>query len=118
MGYKAYILGEGIDGIAKTPKYASAICGIPEEQIYQLARELGHAKAPYIAQGWGPQRQAAGEQTARAIFMLPILLGKIGLPGTNNGASDFLFHTTDVMTMPTGKTRFRQKFPALNGWKP
>lgn len=54
LGYKAYILGEGIDGIAKTPKYASAICGIPEEQIYQLARELGHAKAPYIAQGWGP----------------------------------------------------------------
>ncbi len=113
LGYKAYILGEGIDGIAKTPKYASAICGIPEEQIYQLARELGHAKAPYIAQGWGPQRQAAGEQTARAIFMLPILLGKIGLPGTNNGASDFLFHTTDVMTMPTGKNPVSAKVPCF-----
>ena len=112
-GYKSYILGLGKDGLAKTPEYAAPICGIPSQQIYKLARELGHAKAPFIAQGWGPQRHAAGEQTARAIFMLPILLGKIGLPGTNNGGSDFLFHKTDIVTMPTGTNPIKAKVPCF-----
>lgn len=113
LGYKAYILGFGADGIAKTPEYAASTCGIPTEKIYQLARELGHAKAPFIAQGWGPQRHAAGEQTSRAIFMLPILLGQLGLPGTNNGGSDFLFHTTDIMNMPTGKNPVKAQVPCF-----
>ncbi|NLS13754.1 molybdopterin-dependent oxidoreductase [Vibrio sp. SM6] len=113
LGYKAYILGHGADGIAKTPQYAAPICGIPTEQIYQLARALGQAKAPYIAQGWGPQRHAAGEQTARAIFMLPILLGQLGLPGTNNGGSDFLFHKTDIAKMPEGTNPVKAKVPCF-----
>lgn len=113
LSYKAYILGQGEDGIEKRPEYAAHICGVPSEQIYKLARELGNAKAPFIAQGWGPQRHAAGEQTARAIFMLPILLGKIGLPGTNNGGSDFLFHKTDIAKMPTGKNPVKAKIPCF-----
>ncbi|CAH6100144.1 molybdopterin-dependent oxidoreductase [Klebsiella pneumoniae] len=35
--YKAYILGEGDDGIAKTPQWASRITGIPTERIIKLA---------------------------------------------------------------------------------
>lgn len=113
LGYKAYILGEGGDGQPKTPEYAASVCGIPQEQIYHLARALGQAKAPFIAQGWGPQRHAAGEQTARAIFMLPILLGKIGLPGTNNGGSDFSFSGSDIMPMPIGKNGVQAKVPCF-----
>ncbi|ABZ74979.1 anaerobic dimethyl sulfoxide reductase, A subunit, DmsA/YnfE family [Shewanella halifaxensis HAW-EB4] len=113
LSYKAYILGKGADGIEKTPEYTAAICGIPKEQIYQMARSLGQAKAPFIAQGWGPQRHAAGEQTARAIYMLPILLGQLGLPGTNNGGSDFLFHKTDIMQMPTGANPVKAKVPCF-----
>lgn len=71
--YKAYILGEGDDGIAKTPQWASRITGIPTDRIIKLAREIGMSKPAYICQGWGPQRQANGELTARAIAMLPIL---------------------------------------------
>ncbi|HED1585765.1 TPA: molybdopterin-dependent oxidoreductase, partial [Enterobacter hormaechei subsp. hormaechei] len=59
--YKAYILGQGSDGIAKTPEWASTITGIPVERIVQLAREIGSAKPAYISQGWGPQRHANGE---------------------------------------------------------
>lgn len=70
--YKAYILGEGDDKTAKTPQWASQITGIPEDRIIKLAREIGTAKPAYICQGWGPQRQANGELTARAIAMLPI----------------------------------------------
>ncbi|MDR9827265.1 DMSO/selenate family reductase complex A subunit [Vibrio sp. FNV 38] len=83
--YKAHILGLGPDGIEKTPKWASDITGIGEKQIIQLAREIGTAKPCFITQGTGIQRQSNGEQTSRAIVMLPILTGNIGLSGTNTG---------------------------------
>ena len=70
--YKAYILGNGDDGIAKTPQWASHVTGIPADRIIKLAREIGSTKPAYICQGWGPQRQANGELTSRAIAMLPI----------------------------------------------
>ena len=83
--YKEYLLGRGPDGTAKTPAWAAAITGVPEERIITLAREIGAAKPAYIAQGWGPQRHANGEQTARAIAMLAVLTGNIGLRGGNSG---------------------------------
>ncbi|MGR5063066.1 DMSO/selenate family reductase complex A subunit [Photobacterium sp. DNB22_13_2] len=83
--YKAHILGQGPDGLEKTPKWAAGVTGIPEKKIIQLAREIGTAKPCFITQGTGIQRQANGEQTSRAIVMLPILTGNIGLPGTNTG---------------------------------
>ena len=79
--YKDYILGNGADGLAKTPTWAAAITGIPSERIIQLAREIGTAKPAYIAQGWGPQRHANGENSARSICMLPILTGNVGIRG-------------------------------------
>ncbi|EOW1108504.1 DmsA/YnfE/YnfF family dimethyl sulfoxide reductase [Enterobacter kobei] len=69
--YKAYILGQGDDGTAKTPEWASRITGIPANRIVKLAREIGSAKPAYICQGWGPQRQANGELTSRAIARGP-----------------------------------------------
>jgi anaerobic dimethyl sulfoxide reductase subunit A len=86
--YKAYILGNGPDRTAKTPAWASGITGIPKERIVQLAREIGTAKPVYIAQGWGPQRHANGEQSARAIFMLPVLTGNVGIQGGNSGSRE------------------------------
>lgn len=83
--YKEYILGRGEDRILKTPAWASAITGIPHQRIVALASEIGAAKPAYIAQGWGPQRQANGEQTAKAICMLAILTGNVGISGGNTG---------------------------------
>jgi anaerobic dimethyl sulfoxide reductase subunit A len=83
--YKDYILGSGPDGITKTPDWAAAITGIPGERIVKLAREIGTAKPAFIAQGWGPQRHANGEQAARAICMLAILTGNVGIQGGNTG---------------------------------
>lgn len=78
--YKAYILGEGPDGIAKTPEWAAKITSIPAEKIIQLAREIGSAKPAYICQGWGPQRHSNGEQTSRAIlFIAEVLFGTMML---------------------------------------
>ncbi|MEE3874223.1 DMSO/selenate family reductase complex A subunit, partial [Salmonella enterica subsp. enterica serovar Paratyphi A] len=92
--YKAYILGQGEDGIAKTPQWASHITGIPADRIIKLAREIGSVKPAYICQGWGPQRQANGEQTARAIAMLLILTGNVGIHGGNSGARESTYTIT------------------------
>lgn len=97
--YKAYILGEGEDATAKTPQWASHITGIPAERIIKLAREIGQAKPAYISQGWGPQRQANGELTSRAIAMLPILTGNVGINGGNSGARESTY-TITIERMP------------------
>lgn len=89
--YKDYILGTGADGTAKTPEWASLITGIPATKIVQLAREIALTKPCFITQGWGPQRQANGEQTSRAIPMLAILTGNIGIHGGGTGARESSF---------------------------
>ncbi len=97
--YKAYILGQGDDGLEKTPQWAAQITGIPAARIIKLAREIGDAKPAYICQGWGPQRHANGEQTARAIAMLPILTGNVGINGGNSGARESTY-TITIERMP------------------
>lgn len=98
--YKAYILGQGDDGIAKTPEWASKITGIPVERIIKLAREIGQTKPAYISQGWGPQRRSNGELISRAIAMLPILTGNVGISGGNTGARESAYGIPFVR-MPT-----------------
>ncbi|WMY72377.1 selenate/tellurate reductase subunit YnfE [Buttiauxella selenatireducens] len=97
--YKAWILGQGDDGVEKSPRWASAITGIPVDKIIKLAYEIGSTKPAYIAQGWGPQRQANGELTARAIAMLPILTGNVGISGGNSGARESTY-TITIERMP------------------
>ncbi|WP_303203154.1 DMSO/selenate family reductase complex A subunit [Raoultibacter timonensis] len=99
--YKAYIMGEGADAVAKTPAWAEAITGVAADTITELAREIGTAKPCAIYQGKGPQRQSNGEQTARAICMLPVLTGNVGINGGNTGSDldGFYFSTFSV---PTG----------------
>lgn len=97
--YKAWILGAGDDKTPKTPQWASAITGIPADKIIQLAREIGSTKPAYICQGWGPQRQANGELTSRAIAMLPILTGNVGINGGNSGARESTW-TITIERMP------------------
>lgn len=84
--YLAYLTGDGPDGIRKTPAWATRITGVPEDQIVRLARQIGTTKPVAISQGWGPQRQANGEATARAIFTLAAVTGSVGIPGGGTGA--------------------------------
>lgn len=99
--YKDYILGTGYDMTAKTPEWAAPITLIPAEKIYELAREIGNAKAAFITQGWGPQRHSNGENACRAIAMVAIMSGNVGRPGTCGGLYEAL--TGGLMThMPGG----------------
>lgn len=86
--YKSYILGKGADQTPKTPKWAEKITGIPVARIEKLAREMASAKPCFICQGWGPQRTTNGENQSRAIGMLAVLTGNIGIAGGNTGARE------------------------------
>ena len=99
--YKDYIMGTGYDMVEKTPEWAAPVTQVPAETIRQLAADIAAAEAPFICQGWGPQRHTNGEDTTRAICMLPILIGKIGLSGTNTGQREAEPPTYLVGSLPT-----------------
>ncbi|MDY4162784.1 MAG: DMSO/selenate family reductase complex A subunit [Sutterella sp.] len=108
--YKSYILGRGPDRGEKTPEWAAKITGIPADVIRQLAAEMAATKPLFVSQGWGPQRQANGEETCRAIAMVPILLGQVGLPGTNTGAHEGNTPFPAVY-LPVGKNPVKATIP-------
>ncbi|WP_275268092.1 molybdopterin-dependent oxidoreductase, partial [Ligilactobacillus salivarius] len=86
--------------MAKTPEWASQITGVPADKIIKLAREIGSTKPAFISQGWGPQRHANGEIATRAISMLAILTGNVGINGGNSGAREGSY-SLPFVRMPT-----------------
>ncbi|MGF1786393.1 dimethyl sulfoxide reductase subunit A [Photobacterium swingsii] len=86
--YKSYILGLGEDGVEKTPEWAAPITGIPADIIIKTAREIGSTKPCAIYQGWGLQRTQNGEIASRAIAMLALLTGNLGIHGGGSGARE------------------------------
>ncbi len=86
--YKSYVLGLGKDKTPKTPEWAQKITGIPATRIQKLAREMAAANPCFICQGWGPQRSVNGENLSRAVGMLAVLTGNVGISGGNTGARE------------------------------
>ncbi len=111
-GYKSYVLGTSSDGVAKTPRWAAEITGCPSSRIVSFAHDLASAERAFVTQGWGPQRTACGEQSARAICLLAILTGNIGLPGTNSGTRERLFRSS-VPDGLVGKNPVEASIPAF-----
>jgi anaerobic selenocysteine-containing dehydrogenase len=58
-----------------TPERAAAVCGIPAQQIRDLARDYGTTKPAAIRLNYGMQRVRGGGNAARAIACLPALTG-------------------------------------------
>lgn len=86
--YRSYVMGQGEDGVEKTPEWASPITGIPVNTIIELARELGSGRKVNLTQGWGPQKHANGENQCRAIYTIGCMIGQVGLPGGGNGGQE------------------------------
>ena len=84
----SYIMGKGADKTEKTPEWAAAITGVPAKTIIQLAREIGTTKPCSIAQGWGMQRHVNGEDACRAVSMLAVMTGNVGIAGGGTGARE------------------------------
>ena len=86
--YRSYVEGTGPDGVEKTPEWAARITGVPSTRIKEFAIELASNRPVNIAQGWGPQRHANGENQARAIYTLSNVLGQLGVPGAGTGGRE------------------------------
>ena len=98
--YEDYLFGN-VDGVRKTPEWASKITGIPSEEICTLAREYAMAKPAGIMNGLSMQRQANGEQSSRSIMALPCLTGNVGVEGGGTGSEiGIREHPTPKMPMP------------------
>jgi len=90
-GFEEFMAGARRYSVAE----AARICGVPEAQIRTLA-EWYHTLSPAaISVGNGLERNQNGGSGIRAIFALPALAGKFGVPGGGlvNGAG-FAFPKT------------------------
>jgi anaerobic selenocysteine-containing dehydrogenase len=91
---------------------ATRTCGVPEAQIRQLAEWYACLSPAAISVGNGLERNRNGGSGIRAIFALPALAGKFGVPGGGlvNGAA-FSFPKTPQRLQrpdlaPKGTRRF------------
>jgi len=90
VGYdqlKAYVLGVN-DGQPKAPAWAAKITGLPIATIIDLAHAIS-SQQTMLMSGWGPQRQAHGEQPPWMLVALAAMTGQFGSAG---GGTGFSYH--------------------------
>ena len=96
----SYLMGEN-DGIPKTPEWGETITGIPADTIRELAICYATTKPAAIIQGYGAQRNAYGEQSARGVILLTCLTGNVGISGGSAaGAGDCSTHKLPKFPVP------------------
>lgn len=93
--FKDYILGKS-DGQAKTPEWASAICGVSAEDIKKLAHMYATTKPAALKASWAPGRAAYGEQYNRMAAALQAMTGNIGVLGGCAEGIGKAFHSEAV----------------------
>ena len=84
------------------PEIAAAICGVPEADIRRLAEWYRTLSPAAISVGNGLERNQNGGSGCRAVFALPALAGKWGVPGGGlvNGASQAFPKTVARLQRP------------------
>src|SRR5712672_1986086 len=126
-----YIAGytEGFDELKErirefTPEKMAPICGIPAEELREVARMYARSRASIIFWGMGISQHVHGTDNARCLIALALITGQIGRPGTglhplrgqNNvqGASDAgLIPMFLPDYQPVGRTDLREPFEKL-----
>jgi formate dehydrogenase major subunit len=126
-----YIAGytEGYDDLKAriaefTPEKMAPICGIPAEELREVARMYARSRASIIFWGMGISQHVHGTDNARCLIALALITGQIGRPGTglhplrgqNNvqGASDAgLIPMFLPDYQPVGRTDLREPFEKL-----
>jgi anaerobic dimethyl sulfoxide reductase subunit A len=109
--YRDYLFGV-YDGQRKTPAWASAITGLDADMIYQLAMAYAKAKPAALIQGYGPQRNANGEQIVRGCNMLACLTGNVGKSGGSSGGGLYLRYNLPIM-MPDVENPVKESIPCF-----
>ena len=108
--YRDYCRGTG-DGVPKTPEWAERICGVPAEQIAELARAYVTEKPANLWPGYAPGRTAYGEQFTHACIALAAMSGNVGISGGGagcyagpNARAELGVATVDPLPNPVAKS--------------
>ena len=75
--FKDYVLGT-LDGQAKTPEWASQICGTPPDKIRHLAIEYATTKPTMVVCGGSNTRINCGSSTSQGFVTLACMTGNLG----------------------------------------
>jgi formate dehydrogenase major subunit len=67
---------------AYTPELMAPICGIPANELREVARLYATSKASMILWGMGISQHVHGTDNARCLIALALMTGQIGRPGT------------------------------------
>lgn len=84
--FQSYISGES-DGIAKTPRWASKLCGLTVEEIKELTHSYAAAKPTALLPGFSLQRAIGGENADRLGAVLQLATGNAGIEGGSIGSA-------------------------------
>lgn len=85
---ESYILGKS-DGIKKTPKWASDICGLSVGDIENFTRSYASSSPAALLPGLSIQRAIGGENNDRLGAILQLATANIGIPGGSAGAGQW-----------------------------
>ena len=114
--FEDYLLGR-TDGVAKDAAWASAICGVPADQIMAIARQAAGQRV-LVTMAHSLQRAEHGEQPVWMGMVLAAMLGQIGLPGGGfNYALGSIAHygkrmvAVPVAGLPQGRNPVRAFIP-------
>lgn len=83
--FLSYVLGES-DGIAKTPEWATELCGTPVEDITRFAQELGKDAKVMILHAYAAFRCNGAEDLPQLMMTIGAMGGHFGKPGHACGA--------------------------------
>ncbi len=97
--YRDHVMGVE-DGVAKTPRWAADISGIPAETIADLAREYARNKPATLATSIAPGRSAFGEQYHRAAAALEAITGNLIFKNWQSGPSRGLSFNPQLPSPP------------------
>ena len=64
-----------------TPEKMEGICGIPAEQLREVARTFAGAKSAMIFWGMGVSQHIHGTDNSRCLISLALMCGQVGRPG-------------------------------------
>ena len=76
-----YVMGEGEDGIKKTPEWAAPICAVPAETIREFARLYGTTKPVHLQYFYSCAKRHMGDYSASASMLLQAMTGNIACAG-------------------------------------